>query len=153
MYCESKIEHNSSAHIEHIKPKSKYSHLEFEWNNLGYSCPKCNTNKSNKFDENLSFINPYDENPEEHIYFSEYFAFMKNDSNRGKYTIKELDLNRAGLIERRKDKYDKIIQMIEIASNTPSWHVQITTDLRNDAGKDKEYSAMVKCLLTIKGIM
>ena len=44
MYCESKMEHISYAHVEHIKPKSKFPELEFEWTNLGFSCQICNTN-------------------------------------------------------------------------------------------------------------
>lgn len=93
MYCESKMEHICYSHVEHIKPKSKFPELEFEWSNLGFCCQICNTKKGNKYDENVPFINPYNENPEEHINFWGYW--VKPCSERGKYTNKEIDLNRA----------------------------------------------------------
>ena len=51
MYCESKIGYSSYPHVEHIKPKKKFPELEFSWNNLGFSCQVCNTNKGDKYDE------------------------------------------------------------------------------------------------------
>lgn len=50
--------------IEHLKPKSKYPNLEFDWQNLLLICPNCNKKKSSGF-ENL--INPISENIEEII--------------------------------------------------------------------------------------
>jgi uncharacterized protein (TIGR02646 family) len=147
MYCESRVEHNSYANVEHIKPKSKFPELEFAWNNLGYSCERCNTNKGHKFNESISFINPYDENPEEHIEFFGYFARAKKDSKRGSYTIDELKLNRAGLIEKRKEKIYNLKLMLK-ASRTSRSEImrnQIIAELKKETEKDKEFSALAKC--------
>ena len=67
MYCESKISHNGFAHIEHFRPKAQDKHpdLEFIWDNLGYACEKCNNEKSNKFHNDLPYIDPYQEIPSE----------------------------------------------------------------------------------------
>jgi uncharacterized protein (TIGR02646 family) len=155
MYCESKIEHNSFAQVEHIKPKSKFPELEFVWENHGYCCQSCNTNKGSKYDEDTPFINPYNENPENHLVFLGYFVYPKQGSERGEYTKKEIDLNRSELVDRRKDKFDGINKMINAAYRTSnkSLHNQAITELKAEAEKDKEYSAMVKNILLAQGIL
>ena len=155
MYCESKIEHISYAHVEHIKPKKKFPELEFSWNNLGFSCPVCNTNKGDKYDETTLFINPYDENPEEHLVFLGYYVYPKKGSERGEYTRNEIDLNRPDLIERRKDKIEVVDKFIKSAFRTSSESLrnQAIEELKKEAEKDKEYSAMVKSVLIAEGIL
>jgi len=155
MYCESKIEHDSYAHVEHIKPKKKFSELEFAWDNLGFSCQICNTNKGEKYDESTPFINPYNENPEDHIVFFEFYVYPRRGSKRGEYTIKELDLNRGNLVDRRKERFYKLEILLKAAKHTPedSLRNQIITILKTDADKDKEYSAMVKSVLLAQGIL
>jgi len=155
MYCESKIEQVSYSQVEHIKPKKKFPELEFSWDNLGYSCQVCNTNKWEKYDETTPFIDPYNENPGDHIIFLLFYLFPKQGSERGEYTIKELDLNRANLIERRKERIDKLTVMINAAFRTSNEYLrnQAITELRKEADKDKEYSCMVKSVLIAQGIL
>ena len=38
-------------HIEHLKPKSKYPELAFQWENLHLACQRCNVEKGDRFDE------------------------------------------------------------------------------------------------------
>jgi len=154
MYCESKIEHISSSHVEHIKPKKKFPELEFVWDNLGFSCEICNKKKWQKYNETTPFINPYIENPEDYIVFL-FFLFPKQGSERGEYTIKELELNRPNLIERRKERMDKLNAMINAAYRTTSDYLrnQAIAELKKEADKDKEYSAIVKSLLLAQGIL
>ena len=54
-------------HIDHFAPKDKFGELENEYTNLIYSCPSCNSSKSNKWpskkaQENIvddqGFLNP-----------------------------------------------------------------------------------------------
>ncbi|MCL1992849.1 MAG: HNH endonuclease [Spirochaetes bacterium] len=157
MYCECKTDHNSFAHIEHIKPKAldKFPELEFVWDNLGYSCQTCNVEKGDKYDNNTPFINPYNEDPEEHTLFFGSFLYAKHGSERGEYTINELKLNRTGLIERRKERLDKLNIMISAAFRTRSdtLREQAFFALKKEADKDKEYSAAVKSLLIAQGIL
>lgn len=42
-YCERKIQANLA--VEHVKPKTLYSHLELDWNNLILACTNCNSTK------------------------------------------------------------------------------------------------------------
>lgn len=43
----------SSLHVDHIKPRSKYPHLELEFDNLQVLCEKCNFGKSNKYEDDF----------------------------------------------------------------------------------------------------
>jgi hypothetical protein len=155
MYCESKVEHISYAHVEHIKPKKKFPELEFEWDNLGFSCQVFNTNKGTQYDESTPFINPYNENPQEHIVFLGFFIFAKQGSERGEYTIKEIGLNRPYLVDRRKDKIEEINKMIKFACRTTneSLRNQAIAEVKKEAEKDKEFSAMIKNVLATEGIL
>ena len=159
MYCESKIGHNSYPHVEHIKPKKKFPELEFSWNNLGFSCPVCNTNKGEKYNEDIPFINPYNDEPEDYFVFLGFFVFPKQGSERGGNTINELGLNRPNLVDGRKDKIKKIkelTKMIKAASFLKKNEFlcnQAIAELKKDAEKDKEYSAMVKSVLIAEGIL
>lgn len=38
------------AHVDHIKPRSRYPELELDFDNLQVLCEACNIGKSNKFD-------------------------------------------------------------------------------------------------------
>jgi uncharacterized protein (TIGR02646 family) len=48
-YCERPIS-DESMHVEHIKPKNKYTQLETQWINFLVSCQRCN-GKDNKSDK------------------------------------------------------------------------------------------------------
>jgi uncharacterized protein (TIGR02646 family) len=69
MYCESKISHVNFGHVEHIKPKAAgfFPNLEFEWTNLGYVCDRCNVAKGSKYFAECEFIDPYSEDPMDHL--------------------------------------------------------------------------------------
>ena len=43
-------EHKVVIHVDHIKPRSKYPHLELEYNNLQILCADCNIGKGNKYE-------------------------------------------------------------------------------------------------------
>src|SRR5688572_16918774 len=92
MYCESRVDHISYGDIEHIRPKSRYLQLEFDWSNLGYVCSKCNIAKHDKFEEDTPYINPYDEEPEDHLITVGAWLKHKAGSERGQLTIIDVDL-------------------------------------------------------------
>ena len=122
MYCESFIGHVASEHIEHYKPKAahKYPELTFEWTNLGLACPVCNSNKKDEFDENCAFVNPYTENPDDFFIAFGFIIYHKPGNSRAELTEKLLDLNRPELIERRKERIDSIIRIIELCAKEPN---------------------------------
>ena len=153
MYCESAIDHTDFAHIEHIKPKApdKYPELTYEWSNLGYSCAKCNNSKSDSFDPATPYINPYAEEPAEHLLFAGVVMFPRNGSERGELTIKDTKLNRPELLEKRQARIEAFQQAINAAHRTtnPALREGAIAALRDEAAPDKEYSLCIYTFLRL----
>jgi hypothetical protein len=139
-YCESKISNVTFEHVEHIKPKSKYTDLIAEWNNLTITCPKCNVNKGDKYNEKLPFINPYEDKPQEHL--DAYGPMVTPRTKRGKFTKNVLRMNRVGLLENRRDKLESIDNLIDILENTDSQEecLAILSVIENKLSRKSEYS-------------
>jgi len=156
MYCESKVTHVDYGDVEHIKPKSKYPDLEFEWSNHGFSCGICNrTYKKNKYDENIPLINPYDEEPSEYIICNGAMIFPKQGNERGELSIIDLGLNRVELIEKRQEKIDEIDRAIKACFRTTNINLRnnALNELKNEANADKEYSMIIKALFVNQDII
>ena len=127
-YCEmilsfedSDLKEDKKCHIEHIKPKSKFGNLTFDYRNFLTSCSDKNTcgqSKGNKWD-NL-FINPVEENPEEYFSYSmrtgKIIPKKENglDYEKAVKTIEILNLNENKLCEYRKIY---ILQIIDTIGN------------------------------------
>lgn len=151
MYCESKISHIDFAHVEHIKPKAadKFPDLEFEWSNLGYACPKCNNNKSDKYYEETPYLDPYSEDPNEYLFAYGALIFQRNGNERGEITIRDIGLNRPELIEKRMERIVEIEKALNAAHRTVNQALKeaAINELEQDALPDKEYSVCVKSFL------
>jgi len=132
-FCESIFDANGYGDIEHFRPKAAYKldnkliypayyWLAYDWNNLMYSCQKCNQEfKRNEFplldenkrvknhnsvnkieDEEHTLINPLTEDPENFIYFMQEIPKSKqnlnlNDKIRADETIRVFGINRKEL--------------------------------------------------------
>ncbi|MBF0290151.1 MAG: HNH endonuclease [SAR324 cluster bacterium] len=155
MYCESQVTHTYYGDVEHIKPKSKYPDLEFKWSNLGYVCAKCNGAKSDNFEEDTPYVNPYDDEPSDHIVSSGTMMIPKQGSERGEITILDIGLNRPGLIERRADRRSKIISTLNSCYKTTNKRLKdhALNALRKEADNDKEYSLCVRAILEVQEVM
>lgn len=151
MYCESKISHIDYAHVEHIKPKAenKYPDLAYIWENLGYACPKYNINKSDKYHEDAPYIDPYTENPIDHLFASGAFLFQRNGSERGEISIRDIGLNRTELIEKRMSKILQIEKALNAAHRSTNVALKEAAirELEQEAMPDKEYSMYVHSFL------
>jgi uncharacterized protein (TIGR02646 family) len=154
MYCESKITHIYFGDVEHIKPKSKYPELEFEWSNLGFVCSLCNHLKSDKFDEDTQYINPYEEDPENEIVFWGSLLRPKKGSERGELTILDLGLNRPDLIEKRGIVINNIEKAINacMRSKNQALRDNALKELLLESNPDKDYSLAIKTFFKIQGI-
>lgn len=142
-YCEQSANGDYGC-VEHYRPKGGYvsslakgSHLKrpgyywlaYDWNNLLFSCSKCNTTYKRNFfalkDEtkrNIAardvsretplVINPYTEDPGSHLRFHEFRAVpaIKDGEEDviGKTTIEVFQLNdRQDLLDRRREKWEQ----------------------------------------------
>ncbi|HEE9035383.1 TPA: hypothetical protein R2I11_005786 [Bacillus cereus] len=139
-YCESEIRVISYEEIEHFRPKGAiklktnekleypgYYWLAMQWDNLVVSCPKCNKIKGNYFpienennrvrnhlqssQEEPLLINPCEENPANHLFFTEE-GYIKYKTNKGEHSIKHYGLFRRELTKTR-EKLAKDILMKE----------------------------------------
>lgn len=151
MYCESSVSHVTFEHIEHIKPKSKYPNLTFEYSNLGLACPKCNMNKSDTYDENTPFINPYCDNPNNHFIAIGAFIWAKAGDNRAKITEIEIDLNRPELLEIRGERMKIIKDLIDKYNTTPEGILKesLKKEIEKEVAENKPYSFCTKQLVGV----
>lgn len=148
IYCESKVTPTYYGDIEHLKPKKKYPKLTFEWSNLGFVCRICNNNKLDKYDEELPYINPYQENPSDFLKALGAFIYHKANNRRGEITEKDLDLNRMQLIEARKERIDQIRNLIDkyTIEQNPSLKGTLLREIQIELADNKSYSM---CLCSI----
>ena len=119
MYCESFIPHIDYGDVEHIKPKKDYASEKYNWNNLGFSCTKCNREyKKEYYDPNL--INPYDIDPSDYIYFLGPILRAKDNNDRGRITIAVIQLNRNDLFQKRGEaliSFELLINRFQSTNN------------------------------------
>lgn len=148
MYCESSVSHIYFGDVEHIQPKEQFPNLEFTWENLGYACAKCNNEKRSKYFTQTPFINPYDENPREHIYAFGSMLRPKNGSERGEITIQEIDLNRADLIEKRGARITALENAIKACHRTKDTSLRqaALAAIQAEIAEDQEYSMIARAL-------
>lgn len=154
IYCESAVEPVHFGDVEHLLPKSKFPELTYDWDNLGFVCPRCNNEKRDKHDESVPFINPYKENPSSFIVALGAIVHHKPNNKRGKLSIREIGLNRPGLIEARDERIRRIEKMIGWykAATNQTVKDDIYKEIKKEVSKEKEYcfccSSILEALLT-----
>lgn len=91
-YCECNTNSESKyMEVEHFKPKSLYPDDVVLWSNLLPSCKRCNTNKGNHDVIATPIINPYVDNPQQHLCFQAYRFYPLTE--KGEQTIESVELN------------------------------------------------------------
>lgn len=153
MYCESNVSHVAHEHIEHIKPKArdKYPELTYEWQNLGLACPVCNMNKGAEYDINLPFINPYEEDPQDSFIALGAFLYSRPGVQRAELSKRKLDLNRPELIEKRNERIESIIRLIERYHSISNLTLKqsILEEINIEINEDKPYSLCMKSIYNV----
>lgn len=130
-FCEGKFSEHSYGDVEHFRPKKAfkkhqqkglnypgYYWLAYDWNNLMYSCEKCNRKyKRNDFplqneatrsshhahanpvvNEDCLLVNPIIENPSQFITFDKGIPKPVNNSLKGKVSIEKYGLDRLNVL-------------------------------------------------------
>ncbi len=147
-YCENKFSASSYGDVEHFRPKAavkianirKYQYpgyywLAYDWNNLFFSCEKCNRSfKKNQFpivdeqqrmrshqeqlninNEDALLIHPSNEDATEFIQFRNEIPYAIEDNEKGKTTISVLKLDRDNLNELRFEYFKKLEYLLPYA--------------------------------------
>lgn len=153
-YCESKFPHICYGDVEHILPKSKFIQNVYDWNNLTLVCQLCNNEKRDFYDNINPLLNPYVDNPEDFLCVLGPMLFHKNDTIRGRVTITQIDLNRGGLLERRRDRLNSIVLLVEEYNKAqPNLKETLKSQLIKEYEQDKEFSFIVKSFLRDNGVI
>ncbi len=148
VYCESRVSEKSSyMEVEHFYPKINHPDLVVSWDNLLSSCKKCNGLKGEKvnLDMRQEIINPFIDNPQEHLSFRNNRFRSKDGSEFGDKTIDVFDLNGT---DRRISRYELTDKIDEILHNI--YHLEDSYKLRNrllellrQIQPSEEYSAIL----------
>ena len=132
-YCESETEGVTWGHIEHYRPRSAFPERAFDWDNLLWACPRCNSDhKKGHFPEAADggpILDPCDDLPADHLVFDydpvARLANVYGRTTRGTTTVDLLQLNRPELRARR------------------SLHAMVLAFLARRAGTDPEARALL----------
>jgi uncharacterized protein (TIGR02646 family) len=149
-YCESKLLHIHHGDVEHIFPKSLSPSLRFDWNNLTIACEVCNQKKSDLDPQAEFIIDPYNIDPKDHLRF--FGAVISSlGTAYGKNTTSLLALNRAELVERRKEKLDGVLSICEtiLCEDLPlvTRRALLADLIAHEASSQSSYTAMVRAAI------
>jgi 5-methylcytosine-specific restriction endonuclease McrA len=100
-YCESKLTHVYFGDVEHIIPRSREPRLALSHNNLTIACAVCNNTKGDAWDPICPHLNPYADDPDDHVAAAGAFLARRPGAHRGLVTISTFELNRPALVEKR----------------------------------------------------
>lgn len=155
MYCEAMPADSSYLAVEHIKPKSRFPDLVLEWSNLGWACTRCNTHKGDYWSENpaLTLLNPYSEDPANHLTHAGPMVLTKDGSSRGANTIRQCRLNRPDLIvskARQIEALERVLQMWESEEDEDIQEV-LAEDVAALLEVDEEFTASLRVFAEARG--
>ena len=150
-YCESKIRHISYGDTEHIVPKSYDLDRALDYDNLTLACTICNTQKNDYYNPALPILDPYIDDPAHHLIATGPLIFRRPGSVRGRISVSVLKLNRTDLVDRRKDRLEALVPLIEqfALERDPEMKEAIARELRVEAAEDKEFSFAVSAFLQL----
>ena len=141
-YCECPLTSESNyMEVEHFEDKKHNADKVVIWENLLPSCKKCNGSKSthNVVDEPI--INPYIDDPKEHLSMRLYR--FRGKTEKGKSTIDVTNLNHSTrLVMSRFEIGEKIDELIDT-----SWERYSTFATKNDTRSKNRLIKIVEALL------
>jgi len=180
-YCEKMI--YDDFEVDHYRPKEAVIHngqlenpgyywLSYDWDNLLYSCNKCNKKKGNDFpiedeavrarnhnmdinDESPQILNPCIQDPDDFLEFIGLEIVAKSGKNfdTATKTIETIELDRHELFQLRIEKYFElkiyVHDIYELAKEDDvlekEARIICTNYLDSKIQSDQEFSMMVKC--------
>lgn len=143
VYCESII---ATGEIDHINPVSHCPDQIVKWHNLALCCKECNFKKRDYYAPNEPLINPFLDNPHEHLWFFGMLLMERNSSDLGFRTKVKLDLNRPHLILNRAKRIEGIQHLVIRwkIEKQPQTKLLLEQAIKDEAAPPAEYSAVVK---------
>jgi 5-methylcytosine-specific restriction endonuclease McrA len=150
-YCESKVGHVYPGDVEHLLPKQHRPELRLEFENLTLACFECNNRKRSYYDPANPLIDPYRDDPDDHLIGVGPFVWHRPNDRKGELTERLLELNRKELIERRRERLDAIRRLVEKYEREPPGLLKqlIGRELLTEASACAEFSFVVREYLRI----
>jgi hypothetical protein len=146
IYCESMV---GFGETDHIIPVSLCPDGFVSWHNLALICKECNTFKSDYYDPDLPLINPYADEPGDHLHFFGSLVLHHPGNSRGEVTHRRLRLNRAELAQQRTERLNKLVPLLDRWASTPPGRLKdlLRQAVLDEASDNKEYAAMIRAYL------
>lgn len=120
-YCETPINAERSAAVEHFRPKSLFPSLVYDWANYFLGCGGCNGAKSDRWPAGgICYIRPDEGDPETLFLFREDGRMEPVDAGGpADFTIKDLELNREWLVRpRARSIQSSLAELIDVLDQT-----------------------------------
>lgn len=149
IYCESKISHVFPGETDHIEPVSVRPDRYVEWENLAYVCTECNRQKGAYYDPSLPLLNPYIDDPRDHLLFLGPLVVHVPGSRRGEVTVRRLKLSRPPLFERRRERLEQLHDLVCRYFDMDAGHLKdlIRAEIVRQVGDEYEYAASARAYL------
>lgn len=150
-YCDSEMKSVHFGHIEHIVPRSAVPEKVVEWENLTLACEQCNNAKSDYYSQVAPIINPYLDEPSEHLIFLGDMVVARPTSDRGIVTVQKLGLLRKDLTESRKSRIQAVLSLVRNWSTASDPEIKqtlleiIIDDYQNGAYKNSVRAVLLEC--------
>jgi uncharacterized protein (TIGR02646 family) len=152
-YCEGIIADVAAPNVEHILPKALRPDLVVEWRNLTLACPACNSAKGTYYSETAPLLNPYEDDPEEHLEFAGPVVMGRLGDDLGQRAVSKLKLLRGNLILERSKRIQQLADQIDrwFRASDPDEKL-IYAEVVNDALNDEvEFAATLRAYARLRG--
>lgn len=147
-YCDSLIGAVAHEHIEHIKPRAHRPELVVNWENLTLACPKCNGYKGDYFSDTEPLLNPYTDDPQEHLSFLGATVTYRPGSEIGQRTVLKLRLYRTDLMLARSRRVEQVAQLVHQWAQADGLLAETLAEIINEeASADAEHAATIQAYL------
>jgi hypothetical protein len=151
IYCESKPRAVYPGAVEHLLPKAadKFPERVVDWENLGFVCFECNREKLDYWDPIAPILDPYVDEPADHLVFFGPIVLARADSDRGAVTVNELALDRRlDLLDRKADRI-RVVQgyLMSWQRADGAFKRVLAEKIRAFASREEEYTATIWALL------
>ncbi len=155
-YCEELCR----GEVDHFKPKSRYPHLVYRWDNWIFSCHDCNHMKGEKFPPG-GYINPCDtsasQRPEAYLDFDTLTGevipregLSRSALKKARMTIDDLELNAFHHLKKRLGWLRNVERLLLREAPDDPGHANL---IRTIIARDSPFSSMTRAMLARQGLV
>lgn len=144
-YCETVIADVAYPHVEHILPKAHRPDLVVTWENLTLGCPKCNIRKRDYYDPANPLLNPYVDDPADHLEFRGPMVLARLDSDMGERSVTLYHLKRPPLIierSRRIEALHSLLMRWDAADGSDKYVFEVA--IHDELSDEREFAATLR---------